>query len=68
MTRFAGWGALLLAAAITSGGGGGLFGGVDAAVMRRDAAFMEVRTKMTKDMSGRGGDPKEKYFRKSASW
>jgi hypothetical protein len=30
---------------------------------RRDADFLEVRTKMTKDMSGRKGDPKEKYFR-----
>lgn len=26
---------------------------------------MEVRTKMTKDMSGRAGDPKEKYFHES---
>lgn len=38
-----------------------------AAIGKRDAAFLEVRTKQTKDMSGRGGDPKEKYFRKSSS-
>jgi hypothetical protein len=31
---------------------------------KRDADFLSVRTKLTKDMSGKAGDPKEKYFRK----
>ena len=35
------------------------------AIERRDADFFSVRTTLHKDMSGRGGDPKEKYFRKS---
>jgi len=30
---------------------------------KRDADFFSVRTKMTKDMSGKAGDPKTKYFR-----
>ena len=30
---------------------------------RRDADFLSVRTKMYKDMSGKAGDPKDKYFR-----
>jgi hypothetical protein len=30
---------------------------------KRDADFLSVRTKMYKDMSGKAGDPKEKYFR-----
>jgi hypothetical protein len=34
------------------------------AVEKRDADFFSVRTKMLKDMSGKGGDPKGKYFRK----
>ncbi|TVY84449.1 Protein MNN4 [Lachnellula suecica] len=34
------------------------------AIEKRDADFLSVRTKMHKDMSGRRGDPKEKYFRK----
>ena len=28
-----------------------------------DADFESVRTKMRKDRSGKGGDPKDKYFR-----
>jgi hypothetical protein len=32
---------------------------------KRDASFFDVRTKMFKDMSGRKGDPADKYFRKS---
>ncbi|TVY14206.1 Protein MNN4 [Lachnellula arida] len=35
------------------------------AIEKRDADFLSVRTKMHKDMSGRRGDPKDKYFRKS---
>jgi len=34
------------------------------AIEKRDADFLSVRTKMHKDMSGRKGDPKDKYFRK----
>jgi hypothetical protein len=30
---------------------------------KRDADFLSVRTKQHKDMSGKAGDPKEKYFR-----
>jgi len=30
---------------------------------RRDADFHSLRRKKTKDMSGRAGDPPEKYFR-----
>jgi hypothetical protein len=33
------------------------------AVEKRDADFFSVRTKMLKDMSGKRGDPKGKYFR-----
>jgi hypothetical protein len=33
------------------------------AIEKRDADFFSVRTKMHKDMSGRRGDPKDKYFR-----
>jgi hypothetical protein len=33
------------------------------AIEKRDADFYSVRTKMNKDMSGRKGDPKGKYFR-----
>jgi hypothetical protein len=29
-----------------------------------DARFIDVRTKLDKDYSGRKGDPREKYFRK----
>jgi hypothetical protein len=36
------------------------------AIQKRDADFLSVRTKMTKDMSGRRGDPKGKYFREFA--
>jgi len=32
-------------------------------IQKRDADFFSVRTKMTKDMSGKRGDPVEKYFR-----
>ncbi|TVY92934.1 Protein MNN4 [Lachnellula willkommii] len=32
------------------------------AIDKRDADFLSVRTKMHKDMSGRRGDPKDKYF------
>ena len=34
------------------------------AIEKREADFYTVRTKMNKDMSGRGGDPNGKYFRK----
>lgn len=34
-----------------------------AAIDRRDADFLSVRTRILKDMSGRAGDPKDKYFR-----
>jgi hypothetical protein len=37
------------------------------AIERRDADFFSVRTSMHKDMSGRRGDPKGKYFRESLS-
>ncbi|KAF8848271.1 hypothetical protein BDZ45DRAFT_606144 [Acephala macrosclerotiorum] len=33
------------------------------AIEKRDADFLSVRTKLHKDMSGKGGDPKGKYFR-----
>jgi len=33
------------------------------AIEKRDADFYQVRTKTTKDMSGRSGDPENKYFR-----
>lgn len=33
------------------------------AIEKRDADFFSVRTQMHKDMSGRRGDPKGKYFR-----
>ena len=36
-----------------------------AAIQKRDADFLSVRTKLHKDMSGKAGDPKEKYFRES---
>jgi hypothetical protein len=36
------------------------------AIERRDADFFSVRTSMHKDMSGKRGDPKGKYFRESA--
>ncbi|KUJ24416.1 uncharacterized protein LY89DRAFT_679567 [Mollisia scopiformis] len=35
------------------------------AIEKRDADFLSVRTKQHKDMSGKGGDPKGKYFRES---
>ena len=35
------------------------------AIEKRDADFFSVRTKMHTDMSGKRGDPKGKYFRKS---
>ena len=35
------------------------------AIERRDADFYSVRTTMHKDMSGKRGDPKDKYFRES---
>jgi hypothetical protein len=35
------------------------------AIQKRDADFFSVRTKMHKDMSGRGGDDPNKYFRTS---
>jgi hypothetical protein len=34
-------------------------------VRKRDADFMSVRTRLKKDHSGKGGDPKEKYFHES---
>jgi hypothetical protein len=37
------------------------------AIERRDADFFSVRTTMHKDMSGKRGDPKGKYFRESPS-
>lgn len=33
------------------------------AIQKRDADFYSVRTHMHKDMSGKKGDPTEKYFR-----
>jgi hypothetical protein len=36
------------------------------AIEKRDADFYSVRTTNHKDMSGRKGDPKGKYFRESA--
>lgn len=36
------------------------------AIEKRDADFLSVRTQLHKDMSGKGGDPKTKYFRESA--
>lgn len=35
------------------------------AIAKRDADFYSVRTQMHRDMSGKGGDPSNKYFRKS---
>jgi hypothetical protein len=35
------------------------------AIEKRDADFFSVRTSMHKDMSGKRGDPKGKYFRES---
>lgn len=35
------------------------------AIEKRDADFLSVRTKLHKDMSGKGGDPKGKYFHES---
>ena len=35
------------------------------ALEKRDADFMSVRTRLTKDYSGKGGDPKDKYFHES---
>jgi hypothetical protein len=35
------------------------------AIEKRDADFFSVRTSMHQDMSGKRGDPKGKYFRKS---
>lgn len=37
------------------------------AEVRGDADFESVRVLMTKDSSGKGGDPKEKYWRKHES-
>ena len=37
------------------------------AIERRDADFFSVRTTMHKDMSGKRGDPKGKYFREFES-
>ena len=34
------------------------------AVVKRDADFLDVRTKLDKDRSGKKGDSKEKYFRR----
>ena len=34
------------------------------ALVRADADFESVRVLMTHDSSGKGGDPKEKYWRK----
>ena len=34
------------------------------ALVKGDAAFIDVRTKLAKDRSGKKGDPKDKYFRK----
>jgi hypothetical protein len=36
-----------------------------AAIEKRDADFASVRYKLTKERSGRGGDPKQKYFHES---
>ncbi|KKY25785.1 putative mannosylphosphorylation protein [Diplodia seriata] len=37
----------------------------DAAVRRRDADFLSVKTKNKQDHSGKGGDPVDKYFHES---
>ena len=34
------------------------------ALVKGDASFIDVRTKLQRDRSGRKGDPKDKYFRK----
>lgn len=34
-------------------------------LVRGDADFLDVRTKLDKDRSGKGGDPKDKYFHES---
>ncbi|KAL9615357.1 MAG: hypothetical protein Q9167_000185 [Letrouitia subvulpina] len=39
--------------------------GLNGALVRGDADFESVRVRMTKDSSGKGGDPKEKYWRLS---
>lgn len=38
-----------------------LFNGVTP--VKGDASFIDVRTKLDKDRSGKKGDPKDKYFR-----
>jgi hypothetical protein len=39
------------------------------ALVKGDADFIDVRTKLEKDRSGKRGDPKDKYFRKTfAFW
>jgi hypothetical protein len=35
-----------------------------AALVKGDATFIDVRTKLDKDRSGKRGDPEDKYFRK----
>jgi hypothetical protein len=45
-----------------------LWAGFAALPARGDADFESVRTRQMKDRSGKGGDPKEKYFRESSVW
>lgn len=36
---------------------------IQASYVLADASFWDVRTSLEKDRSGKGGDPKDKYFR-----
>ena len=36
-----------------------------APLQKRDAAFESVRTRLSRDHSGKAGDPKDKYFHES---
>ena len=40
---------------------------LETVVVNADADFESVRVRLTKDHSGKRGDPKEKYFRESLS-
>lgn len=37
----------------------------DRRLVKADADFLSVRTRLKQDHSGKGGDPKDKYFRES---
>lgn len=43
----------------------GTFNFNDRRLVKADADFLSVRTRLKQDHSGKGGDPKDKYFRKS---